>query len=508
VDILLGEVDRQRRSTNGVTGQTQEVEANAAAWVIEGLYQAYFAIPQAAFALPSSKRFYSNSRRAPVPFSFGSIRRIVIAAQALGWIRVHLGTRGPEGGKVSTIEVAGQLERFLAQESYEWIRFEPPPKDRLIVMADESERKVRRNVSADESPLIPQWIENLYRINEFFLSSCIHLDASNDVIRAAMQSNRMVAQQFKQSEVMPLNFSQVALRRIFARDKLDHGGRFYGGWWQMIPSRYRKHVSINGCLTREADYSGMALNILYAMTGKDIGSEDPYDIGLAYSDRSDPRRQIVKRYVNASLNDEESTYFLPPDEQRLLGISRTELRDRVARRHAPIACHFHTGIGLHLQFLDSKIAEQVMLRFLELDEVCLPIHDSFIVREKCLDLLVDVMEEEFKRNHGRRIAIKPEDFFVGERTYIPDPALFPVHLPLSEQADAFCANHWSRVSISRDYSVSYVMKTQTLAQIIADYEQSMRWYKLYGKKWLESVLQGTPDLSEAAAKSGQALALR
>jgi hypothetical protein len=47
-------------------------------------------------------------------------------------------------------------------------------------------------------------------------------------------------------------------------------------------------------------------------------------------------------------------------------------------QHDDISTFFGTGYGVRLQFLDSQIAEAVMLRMLP--EPCLPVHDSFIVR--------------------------------------------------------------------------------------------------------------------------------
>ena len=47
--------------------------------------------------------------------------------------------------------------------------------------------------------------------------------------------------------------------------------------------------------------------------------------------------------------------------------------------HAPIAQHFYTGVGLHLQRIDSDIAEKVMLAFIGMDAPILPLHDSFLV---------------------------------------------------------------------------------------------------------------------------------
>ena len=477
VAVLMDEVDRHRSSTRGLSDVVLCVEAHAASWILEGLYQAYFSVPRAAFALPLSERFYSGSRPDPVPYPLAAVQRIVEAAQSLGWMRVHLGVHHPEGGTVTTIEAAGDLAKLLSCEYFEWIEFESPPEDRLILLADQSPERVRRGVRSEDGAAVDEWHTNLRRINEFLLSRCVYLDAPNEVILNAGVARAEKSSQPGEHDAGPLNFSQVALRRIFARGRLDRGGRFYGGWWQNVPSEYRKYVGIDGDLTCEADYSGMALNCLYALENKDAGYEDPYDIGLSYTTADDPRRKIVKKYVNATLNDEKGTYRLPHDEQRLLGLTQKELRERVAKRHAPVAHHFHSGVGLELQFYDSQIAERVMLRFVGQGEVCLPIHDSFIVRHRQIDQLVQVMDEEFQSQFGRGIKVNPDTVFVGERMSIPDPSHLPRGLSPSEQADALHQIHWGRVSIASRYHSSWVIKTQSIEEINADFERAVQVWR-------------------------------
>ena len=53
--------------------------------------------------------------------------------------------------------------------------------------------------------------------------------------------------------------------------------------------------------------------------------------------------------------------------------------DRIIKAHKPIADLFFKGVGNHLQFQDSNIAERVMLHFASMDAPALPVHDSFIL---------------------------------------------------------------------------------------------------------------------------------
>jgi len=109
--------------------------------------------------------------------------------------------------------------------------------------------------------------------------------------------------------------------------------------------------------------------------------KDLYDIGLKGSKKYLSRaRELIKIYINALLNDESGHYRLKPSELEELKLSHKELNNLVKKCHKSIAHLFGTGVGLELMYLDSKIAEELMLFFRFQGVVLLPIHDSFIIR--------------------------------------------------------------------------------------------------------------------------------
>ena len=75
-------------------------------------------------------------------------------------------------------------------------------------------------------------------------------------------------------KLQPVNLSKRTLRRVFGRGSFERGGRFYGGWWQNIPSAYRSVISINGKPTIEMDYSQYHPNILNNLHQAVLGNED------------------------------------------------------------------------------------------------------------------------------------------------------------------------------------------------------------------------------------------
>lgn len=472
--LVAFEIQRLRSSTKGLTKVLADLEVKTARWFIEGLYQAHHCVPKAALALPLSEAFHSRTETTSPPYSFGCIQRVIKAAQSLGWIDIVKGNHFLNGGQVTRIRAAGELARVFQAHPFGWAKMTTPAPAELIVMSSGKRKKIRRFVCLDEYSEIPTWQRNLNQINELLTSKCIHLDTTNENIRLATVSQ---AKKSSKEFTTPINFPKVSLRRIFARNRFDCGGRFYGGWWQYTPSAFRPYVSIDGEITVESDYSGMALNCLYALLNEQQGEGDPYDIGLNYLNESDPRRKLVKKYINAVLNDEHNKFRLSHDELCTLGISSSELHARVVRRHPKIAKHFNTGIGLHLQFVESEIAQNVMMSFLKDSEACLPIHDSFIVRHQQIEKLEYVMQESFQRQFNSKIKIKSENLLLGERMAAPNPELIPKGLPYKEQVNTFYRLHNSRVSRSFEYYAGWVIATQTPDEINAQYDEAVHWWQ-------------------------------
>ena len=91
-------------------------------------------------------------------------------------------------------------------------------------------------------------------------------------------------------------------------------------------------------------------------------------------------RKIVKQAFNAMVQASTPLKNCPNEiDMSGLEMSWAELRDAIIKAHKPIADHFFKGVGNHLQFQDSNIAERVMLHFAGMDAPALPVHDSFIL---------------------------------------------------------------------------------------------------------------------------------
>ncbi len=87
-------------------------------------------------------------------------------------------------------------------------------------------------------------------------------------------------------------------------------------------------------------------------------------------------------------------------------LDERKLMRKIFDTHKAISTYFNSGRGVELQYLDSCIAEAVLMHFTKQGIPCLCVHDSFIVQERYKDELFDVMKEEYKKKIGFNCKIK------------------------------------------------------------------------------------------------------
>lgn len=399
VEIILSAVEDARSSRRGLSDAMRRDEKEATERILSALYECYCSIPSLLLAIPLSSGAYSKVDPRRIPLGYKNVVKVIEALRRLGWVTtVVKGWYDPEArsGQVSRFCASGALAQYFAEVRHRWMIQSPSQNQELIVLKDKDPDTSRKFVIP--TPNTSESIEyrvRLEKFNGFLFDHCICLDLPDDrllLIADELLLNHKTQRDWHKKPLPAINFLRVGLRRIFARGSLEKGGRFYDGWWQNVPSKYRPYITIDGKKTVEIDYSGMALRILYAKEGRDIGEDDPYSIGIPDED-SDLKRPLIKEFVNAILNDDKKKFKLKKSELELLGVSHSQLLKLVEKRHHQIAHHFYTGVGLNLMFLDSVIAEMVMHNLMDLDIVCLPIHDSFIVRsgfEQGLDLAMKI----------------------------------------------------------------------------------------------------------------------
>ena len=250
------------------------------------------------------------------------------------------------------------------------------------------------NIDYEDTPTVIQMRDCLKKINTKIAETRITLDITDDQYHALIEQ--------LSSERNPratIDFTKNQMYRVFNNSSFEDGGRFYGGWWELIPKEYRKYIEIDRKPIVELDYSGHHIRMLYAK--KDIlPPDEPYD--LAEFDREDQKLAVLIM-INAS-NEKVAISAM-----RKKGIRNAkEIVEALKIRHSAIKNYFFTGIGNHLMYEDSVLAEKVMLLMLERGTTVLPVHDSFIVRNSYSDELEEMMDKAFQEMFDTPAKLKPK----------------------------------------------------------------------------------------------------
>ncbi|MDC1194515.1 hypothetical protein N8081_01060 [Pseudomonadota bacterium] len=204
---------------------------------------------------------------------------------------------------------------------------------------------------------------------------------------------------------IPISSNERLVRRIFNNASWKDGGRFYGGWWQRVPSFFRSKIYLNNEGTIEDDYRSLHPNLLYANKGLDyvkLKRGDAYDINVPYINDKDDKRKLVKRLMLIAINakDEATTFRAVKSELQeeipYFSFKFDDLKSilkNLKEKHHEIADDFCTGKGLQLMNLDGKIAEYIIDKFTQNKVPVLCIHDSFVVPRSKDDFLRQTMNE-------------------------------------------------------------------------------------------------------------------
>lgn len=367
--------------------------------LIGNVNSAYQTDPELFVAVSRSKGSKKSAQRydphAPSAKTFiGALNGL--AHPALDYIEQHKGFYDNKSGVGKNTRIKAtpkllELVRGAQRNQYKSIAYRVDEPIRL-----KDERK--RLIDYEDNDLTRRMRGNLERINKVLSLHFIDIYLTPD----EQQDLRLILRKQDRAPVIQLERNQ--LYRVFNNGSFDYGGRFYGGWWQGIPSKFRSFIRIDGYRVHEFDYSGMSLNMLYAMQGKTPPKGDPYELeGYDSAEYRDEIKRGFNALINAKGKKIDSRNFDLPEDKTL-----SDLIDDISKKHAAISKHFHSGIGLQLQRMDSNIAEEVILSFTDEGIPILPIHDSFIVRERHGNELVARMIRAYSNEVGSKPSLQLE----------------------------------------------------------------------------------------------------
>jgi hypothetical protein len=307
----------------------------------------------------------------------------------------------------------------------------------LLIMRDEN----KQPVDFVETEETKRMTENLKVINRALDKWAILLYVTNEELQLINERMKKNPDPGKRG---PIDFTNKRLRRVFNNSSWDQGGRFFGGWWQNVPREYRKYIRLDDKHVVECDYSGLHINMLYALKKLPMPDGDVYHLD-GYS--NDPAfrtfvKQILLVMINSNRSERgnkwesarraiqegvlENRLELPPEIPTYRGKDIYPVMDAFEEKHELIKQYFCTGIGIRLQNLDSKMAEKVMLHFVKgggMPYAILPLHDSFIIHHGWEESLKETMDKAFQEMFGCsvRVDLKYNSLASWKEEHPPDP---------------------------------------------------------------------------------------
>lgn len=394
--------------------RSDKVQANFEAClfgIILDLFRARMAWPEVLVGIGMQQNYLqaeSKSRYTPEFLTIATFRSAFDGLERLNYIETDgqfFRATAYTEGRTRRFRMSDQLFIRFVQGGFERTDLEMRPNAENILQRDEDKVLVQYgNVKVADTAR-----KNLLTINAALAEHWYDLRLSDAELRKA--GIRIADREVDDPELMQatgksVDLTQRSLYRVFNNKRWDHGGRFYGGWWQMVPSRIRQHIIIDGRPTAEVDYSGLHPALLLAKLGRAI-PDDMYE-RCSPGRTTKELRKIVKRTLLTLINATDSKVVKTPKKysQDITGMTWTDFKSHVMACYPEFEDYFDTGVGIELQYEDSCMAEAIMLRFVAQGEVCLPVHDSFVVLSKNISLLENTMLEVFEERFGQKISMK------------------------------------------------------------------------------------------------------
>ena len=376
--------------------------------VILDLYVKWLTDPEMYVAYQRGSDAYQQGRYNKLHIS-KTTPLIVDDLVSLGYLEHVMGHYGRDGihtSHYSRMRTTDRLRWLFEEQSITEDMIEKAPNTECIILRDLDENGNKFDVEYEDDNQTIQWRQDLYAYNNLLRVTHIGIPT--------FPEDGLPTKQRKKSKRKPrrirINKHNKFVRRVFNNGSWDDGGRFYGGWWQGMPSEWRGRIYINGHTTVEIDYSGLHIVLLYQLEGidywNDVG-EDPYQ--LDGWEQSESMRDFLKLVLLSSINSPtiESTIkavrmevnFNKEDYGWIQeeSISIKEIVLLFMDRHSHIAHYFSSGYGVKLQSIDSRIAEHVINQLTIEGIPVLCIHDSFIVtldkQERLHELMIDGFRE-------------------------------------------------------------------------------------------------------------------
>lgn len=221
------------------------------------------------------------------------------------------------------------------------------------------------------------------------------------------------------------------LRRIF-NTSFELGGRYYTqmGVIQTMSPEDRLKIIVDGRKCCEVDAVALHPSILATRAGIHV-DYDPYDFEVPAEidyeaiekykikygkDQYDPVRNLNKIAVLLAFNNKtrgaalqsisrklRDDTNLPEKDRMYFGINFLDINQlyaNMANRNLAISESFGSNAGAFLQWLDSTWMERVLGYMIQLNIPAIPVHDSIVCPEDCVDSVVKAMTLSYEQSFG------------------------------------------------------------------------------------------------------------
>lgn len=345
---------------------------------------------------PDTWVFYSRDRNhyaeqarrySPSYYTYENMMRAVASLEAAGLIEHKRTSPSPSAMCRSRIRAAGALHELQVELCTDLI----VAQHEEIILRD----GVKGHCDYRDSDRICAMRKDVIAHNDFLARADIRLDHPS----AYYDEHGFLRVQDRR-----LDPRLRAYYRVFNRH-WSQGGRWYGPFWQGLPSKFRNHLRIDGEAVVELDYCTCHLRLLCASSAIELPFDeegyDPFTVpGIA--------RRRLKLAFNIMLNagNKPIAHGAIADELRKKGVLRpyheaARLMETVGSCFPGLERFWCSGAGLRLQNIDAEICARVQRCLRRQVIPALSIHDSFIVPARVEDVLKAVMDEEIARACSR-----------------------------------------------------------------------------------------------------------
>jgi len=354
----------------------------------------------------------SAMRYLPFPVAYQAMVTLVDALHSpeLSLVDHNNGFYFPEQGnsKPSRMRATQKLIDLFAEYGVLQSTVNRDPSSETIILKDD-EKKL---IDYDDTATTILMRDNLKSINDLLAQNFIGLCVADKVYDQIVRRIYDIPDSEWDTECLrTMDLTRNRVNRVFNNGSFKQGGRFYSGWWQSIPKEYRRYIRINNLGTVELDFPGLHINLLYALEEKPLPKEDPYLVEGLPKEARTFLKVALNILINAeswqkgikALRDKFPRHKLPV---QIRDFDYKSIVDLFLAKHPPLEKYFGSGAGVHLQYLDSQIAEKAMLILAKKGIPALPMHDSFIVTRRHRQDLEKAMNDAIQDLAGIRLNLK------------------------------------------------------------------------------------------------------